>query len=81
MIAPAGESLQAGQAAWVVEGLPELARYGNVYFDEANAATVLGQLIPAGTGDTIDLVSNGSVVSSGRIETNTLVQVRYTGSD
>lgn len=84
--APAGEQLLAGQAVWAVEGFadrgaPELARYGNVYFDEANAGTVHDEYFPAGTGDTIDLVSNGSVVSSGRIETNTLVQVRYTGSD
>jgi Peptidase A4 family len=83
--APPGSSLVGNSAEWVVERLeidtntPELARYGNVYFDEARAATAGGALIDAGSGNVIDMVDSGSTISAGLIETPTLVQVRYTG--
>jgi hypothetical protein len=83
--APPGTSLVGNSAEWVVERLeidtntPELARYGDVYFDEARAATVSGALIDAGSGNVIDMVDSGNTISAGLIETPTLVQVRYTG--
>lgn len=83
--APAGVSLVGNSAEWVVEQLeidtytPELARYGDVYFDEAEAGTVDGVTIDAGSGNTINMIDGGNVISSGTIETPTLIQVRYTG--
>jgi hypothetical protein len=58
---------------------PELACYGDVYFDEANASTVGHALLHPGNGNTINMVDNNQVISQGRIETATLVQVQYTG--
>jgi Peptidase A4 family len=81
--APSGTSLAGNSAEWVVERLeidtntPELARYGDLYFDDATAGTVSGALLEAGSGNTINMVNNGQVISEGNIETPTLVQVRY----
>jgi hypothetical protein len=83
--APTGTNLVGNSAEWVIERLeidtntPELARYGDVYFDEANAGTVGNATLHAGSGNTINMVDNGNVISTGTIETQTLVQVRYTG--
>jgi hypothetical protein len=83
--APSGTSLAGNSAEWVVERLeidtntPELARYGDVYFAEANAGTVANALINAGSGNVIDMVDSGNTISTGVIETPTLVQVSYTG--
>lgn len=85
--APAGVSLTGNSAEWVVERLeidsntPELARYGDVYFDDAIAGTVGGTTLDAGSGNTIDMDDSGDTISAGLIETPTLVQVRYTGPD
>jgi peptidase A4-like protein len=83
--APDGTTLAGNTAEWVVERLeidsntPELARYGDVYFDEANAGTVGGATLHAGAGNTINMVDGGNVISTGTIESSTLVQVKYTG--
>jgi Peptidase A4 family len=84
--APSRTSLVGNCAEWVVERLeidtntPELARYGDVYFAAANAGTVANALLNAGDGNVIDMVDSGSnIISTGLIETPTLVQVRYTG--
>ena len=83
--APPGSSLAGNSAEWVVERLeidtntPELARYGDVYFDAAIAGTVAGTLVDAGSGNVIDMTDSGTTISTGEIETPTLVQVRYTG--
>lgn len=85
--APPGTSLAGNSAEWVVERLeidtnsPELARYGDVYFDSANAGTVADTLIRAGSGNTINMTDSGSTISTGLSETPTLVQVRYTGPE
>ena len=82
---PAGVALQGNSAEWVVERLeidtntPELARYGEVYFDEAKAGTAKHALLQAGSGNVIQMTDNGNVISTGRIENATLVQVKYTG--
>lgn len=83
--APSGTSLVGNTAEWVVERLeidtntPELARYGDVYFDSAFAGTVAGALLDAGDGNVIDMVdSSGNTISTGQIEAPALVQVRYT---
>ena len=83
--APSGTSLTGNTAEWIVERLeidtstPELARYGDVYCDEANAGTVGGISLQAGSGNTINMVDTNQVISQGTIETATLVQVKYTG--
>ncbi len=83
--APDGTQLQGNTAEWVIERLEidtntaELARYGEVYFDEANAGTVNKALLQGGSGNTIAMVDGGNVISAGQIEGPTLIQVRYTG--
>jgi Peptidase A4 family len=84
--APTNTFLVGNTAEWIVERLeidtntPELARYGDVYFDEAAAGTVAGVTLRPGSGNTINMVDDSSnVISQGAIETNTLVQVKYTG--
>jgi hypothetical protein len=83
--APPGKALVGNSAEWVVERLeidtntPELARYGDVYFDAANAGTVANNLLNVGTGNTIDMVDGGTTISAGIIENPTLVKVHYTG--
>jgi len=83
--APVGTTLQGNSAEWVIERLeidtntPELARYGDVYFDEANAGTVNRVTLQGGSGNVIQMTDGGTVLSTGRIETSTLVQVVYTG--
>jgi hypothetical protein len=82
--APNGTSLAGNSAEWIVERLevdtstPELARFGEVYFNDAHAGTVGGALLSADSADTIDMVdATGEVISIGIIENARLVQVRY----
>jgi hypothetical protein len=63
----------------VEDSPPELARYGEVYFDDAQAGTASHALIQAGTGTTIDMIGATGTISTGVIETPTLIQVKYTG--
>jgi len=87
MATPPSEYALVGNCAeWIVERLyidtntPELARYGDVYFDVANAGTVGGVILTPGSGNTINMIDNNQVISQGNIETATLVQVQYTAS-
>jgi Peptidase A4 family len=83
--APPGTTLAGNSAEWVVERLeidtntPELARYGDVYFDSAYAGTVAGAQLDASAGNVINMIDSGNTISTGRIEAPALVQVRYTG--
>jgi hypothetical protein len=84
--APTGVALQGNCAEWIVEALeidtntPELARYGDVFFDGANAGTVSGASLQAGSGNVINMVNaSNQVISTGMIETPTLVKCSYTG--
>ncbi|RDI97314.1 hypothetical protein DVT68_16240 [Dyella solisilvae] len=83
--APAGTELVGNSAEWVVERLeidtntPELAQYGEVFFSEANAETKKKQLFTGGSGSTINMTDNGSVISEGIIVSSTVVEVKYTG--
>lgn len=85
--APGGTHLVGNAAEWVVERLSIssagalLARYGEVYFDEANAGTVGGSTLHSGSGNTINMVDGGNVISAGTLENATLVQVKYTGAN
>lgn len=85
--APDGFGLVGNTAQWIVERLvsdtgthvPELARFGDVYFDEANAGTVGHQLLHGGTGNVVEMTDFDNVIATGVIETPTLIQVKYTG--
>lgn len=83
--APNGTSLVGNTAEWIVERLeidtntPELAQYGEVYFSETNAGTAKQALLQGGTGNTINMLDNGAVISQGNIENSTVVEVKYTG--
>ena len=59
---------------------PELASYGEVFFDDANAGTVNGASLQAGSGNVIKMLNaSNAVISTGTIETPTLVKVAYSG--
>jgi len=83
--APKGTALVGNSAEWVVERLeidtntPELAQYGEVCFSETNAGTAKGKLLQGGTGNTINMVDGGNVISEGIIQNATVVEVKYTG--
>ncbi len=85
VVAPAGSSLKGNSAEWVVERLeidsntPLLAQYGEVFFSEANAGTVKNATMQGGTGNTINMVDNGKVISQGILENATVIEVKYTG--
>jgi hypothetical protein len=73
--APAGVSLRGNCAEWVVEALeidtnvPELGKYGEVVFDDANAATVSGVNLQPSSGNTINMIDSGNnIISTGEIE-------------
>jgi hypothetical protein len=84
--APHEISLVGNCAEWIVEQIPvhgdppELARYGDTYFDQTIAGTVQHQLVDAGSGDIVQMLGPGNaVISTGVIENSRLVQVKYTG--
>jgi hypothetical protein len=84
-VPPGWQPLTGNCAEWIVERIPvedsppELARYGEVYFGDAQAGTASHALIQAGTGNTIDMIDATGTISTGVIETPTLIQVKYTG--
>jgi Peptidase A4 family len=85
--APSGFTLTGNCAEWIVEQIPmngdppELARYGETYFDEAVAGTAQGKLIDAGSGEIVQMMGAGNeVISSGRIENARVVQVKCLGT-
>jgi hypothetical protein len=82
--APSGTTLQGNCAEWVVEAptvggsLANLARYGEVYFDNAIAETSANVLVKGGTGNTISMTGGGKTISTPTIETPTLIKCLYT---
>lgn len=74
-------------AEWIVEALRippaptwELGRYGVLCFDGAKAGTVNGEILLAGSGDTIDMIdSNQNIISQGSINSSMQVQCKYVG--
>jgi len=84
--APDGTQLDGNSAEWVVERpevngvLANLADYGSVFFFNADAYD--GQaVLDAGQGNNIDMTEGGSVVSEGILDTPTVVQCLYTGTE
>ena len=70
-------------AEWYVQcgpGGSSLARYGNVYFDNATASTDKNVTLNAGTGNLFSMLDDGGkIVSSPTIENETLIKCEYTG--
>jgi Peptidase A4 family len=83
--APGNTQLVGNSAEWVVERpevngvLAKLADYGSVFFFNADAYDG-SDLLDAGNGNNIDMTEDGSMVSEGVLDTPTVVQCLYTGS-
>jgi hypothetical protein len=60
--------------------LANLADYGSVFFFNADAYDGKA-VLDAGQGNNIDMTDGGSVVSEGILDTPTVVQCLYTGSE
>lgn len=89
--APKGTSLVGNCAEWIVEAptiggaQSAMADYGEVFFSvcEAVAATANGSsstTVNGGSGDNINLVAGGPVVSEGVLITPTVIQCEYVGT-
>jgi hypothetical protein len=81
-IAPKKVELTGNSAEWVVEcpvsSNMNLARYGDVYFDNCLAGTQGGALRPGGTGSLLNMYdSSGHDISVVTAETETLVKIEY----
>jgi hypothetical protein len=88
-------SFPGDQAEWIVElstnGTDEaqVPDYGQVFFSSANAGLENGSLLNAAspgskgnlTNGSIDLVINGTTLSTGAVLTPTVVQCQYTGPE
>jgi hypothetical protein len=84
--APTGRTLQADNAQWIVErqlvngAIPNLAEFGDVYFDNAIAATQSGNLLYPSNSSPITMQDDQqNILATATIETATLIQVKYTG--
>jgi len=73
-------------AEWIVEAFQindsfvPVARFGEVFFDNAYAGTLGNALLGPGSGNTINMLgAPNQTIAEGLIETDNLVQVRYTG--
>jgi hypothetical protein len=81
--APAGTSLVGNSAEWIVEAptvsgaQSSLADYGEVFFSVCEAVLHNGSLVNGGTGDNINMLAGGNVVSDGVLITPTVVQCLY----
>ena len=73
------------QAEWILErpGIngttAQLPNFGEVYFDGASATTSANQAEDAGTGTALNMVVNGSTLTTTTVETPTLIKVTYSG--
>lgn len=83
---PKGTQLVGNSAEWVVErpeidgALSNLADYGSVFFFNANSYDG-SAILDAGNGNNIDMTAGSSVVSEGILDTPTIIQCLYTGSE
>lgn len=84
--APAGTTLVGNCAEWIVEAptvsgaQSSIADYGEVFFSVCEAVTEKGTTLYGGTGDNINMVAGGQVVSAGNLITPTVVQCWYEGA-
>jgi Peptidase A4 family len=83
--APAGTTLAGNTAEWILErpgingSTAQLPNFGEIYFDGASATTSANQAEDAGTGTALNMVVNGSTLTTTTVETPTLVKVAYSG--
>jgi hypothetical protein len=84
--APSGYQLVGNCAEWIVEAptvggaQSQIADYGEAFFSVCAAVTTGGTTVDGGTGDNINLVAGGTVLSEGVLITPTIVQCLYAGS-
>jgi hypothetical protein len=84
--APAGSVSLENQAEWIFEhpgvkgGSPGLPNFWDTYFDSAMGGRGLEFLANAGTDTAINMVMNGTTVTTTTVETPTLIKIAYTGS-
>jgi hypothetical protein len=88
---PAGTSFLGDQAEWIVErptisGSPaQLPDYGQVFFSNANAGFVSGAIVNAGAvggrNGPVEMVVNGTTLSTGTVVSQTVVQCQYIGPE
>jgi hypothetical protein len=84
--APSGTTLAGNSAEWVVEtpivngSLTQMPDYGEVFFSVCEAALTNGSVVDGGTGNNINLVQNGTTLSTGTLITPTIVECQYAGS-
>jgi hypothetical protein len=84
--APSGTKLVGNSAEWIVEAptvggsQSALADYGEAFFSVCQATLTNGSTLNGGTGDTINMTSSGSTVSTGTVITPTVLQCQYVGA-
>jgi hypothetical protein len=83
--APSGTELLGNSAEWVVETpivggvLTEMPDYGQVFFSTCEAYLTNGSAVGGGTGNAINLVRNGTTLSTGTPVTSTIIECQYAG--
>jgi hypothetical protein len=82
--APSGTKLGGNSAEWIVETpvvggvLTQMPDYGEVFFSTCEGYLTNGSVVNGGTGNNINLVQNGTMVSTGALITPTVIQCQYT---
>lgn len=84
--APSGTTLVGNCAEWIVEAptvggsQSAIADYGEVFFSVCEAVTAKGVTISGATGDNINMVAGGTVVSAGILIPPNVVECVYEGA-
>lgn len=84
--APSGTALVGNSAEWVVEtpivngSLGEMPDYGEAFFSVCEAGLTNGSVVNGGMGININLVQNGTTLSTGTLVAPTVVECQYAGS-
>jgi len=84
--APGTTKLVGNSAEWIVEAptvggsQSAIADYGEVFFTNCEAITAKGVTINGATGDNINMIAGGAVVSSGILMPPTVVECLYEGA-
>jgi hypothetical protein len=83
--APSGTKLVGNSAEWIVEtpyvngALTDMPDYGEVFFSTCQAFLNDGSWLDGGTGNNINLVQNGTTLSTGALITPTIIECQYAG--
>ena len=83
--AASGTKLAGNSAEWVVEtpivngALTDMPDYGQVFFSNCEGYLTNGSVVNGGTGNNINLVQNGTTLSTGALITPTIIECQYAG--